>query len=177
MEDAVKVFIICNSKTGFTRRYADWIAEETGGEIVTYQTYRKTEIDAKDIVIYGSRVHIGKVEHLDKIKVRFAQQHLIVFATGGIPAAAADAVVKLWENSFSDEERTRIPHFYLQGGLNYEKMGFGERTFMKMVAKLSNKSKNGDAADSGFADAIQSSYDITSREYVEPLVKCVKGLR
>ncbi len=30
----MNVYIICNSKTGFTRRYADWIAEETGGSAV-----------------------------------------------------------------------------------------------------------------------------------------------
>jgi menaquinone-dependent protoporphyrinogen IX oxidase len=172
----MKIYIICNSKTGFTRRYADWIAGETGGIVVPYKELGKTAIEAEDTVIFGSRLHAGRVEHLGKIKARFGNHRLVVFAVGGAPNDAAEATDKIWSMNFTEEERTLIPHFYMQGGLNYEKMGFLDRTMMKTAAKMMSKQKSLGPEDAGFAEAIQNSYDISSREYIEPLLACVKNL-
>ncbi len=165
----MRTFIICNSKTGFTKRYAQWIAEETGGTILPYMGYSDAQISSGDLVIFGSRLHAGRIEHLDKIKRRF-KSGLIVFAVGGVPGDVTEALEKIWTRNFSEEERARIPHFYMQGGVNYEKMGFIDRTMMKTAAKVMSRQQ-----DKGFAKSIQSSYDISSREYIKPLVDYVKG--
>jgi len=172
----MKIIIICNSKTGFTKRYADWIAEELSCNVVPYNDLPKTIINADDIVIFGSRIHAGKVEHLKKIKSRFLNNHdLIVFATGGTPASETDAIDRIWTNNFTDTERNLIPHFYFQSGMNYEKMGFIDKTVMKTVATLLSRNKDKNDFETGFEQAIQNSYDVSSREYIMPLVKFVKS--
>ena len=172
----MKIYIICNSKTGFTRRYADWIAGETGGIVVPYKELGKAAINPEDTVIFGSRLHAGRIEYLDKIKARFGKHRLIVFATGGAPNDAAEAIEKVWNTNFTEGERASIPHFYMQGGINYEKMSFLDKTLMKAVAKMMKKQKNLGPEDAVFKEAIQSSYDISSREYIQPLVAYVKNL-
>ena len=68
------------------------------------------------------------------------------------------------------EELETIPHFYMQSGICYEKMSFANKTLMKMMSNILSK-KNGDDVEAGFAQAIKSSYDISSKEYAEPLIK------
>lgn len=62
-------------------------------------------------------------------------------------------------------------HFYMQGGICYEKMSFSNKTIMKMMSKVLDKKKNKDSAEKGFAQAIKCSYDIKAKEYAEPLIK------
>ncbi|HCC37472.1 MAG TPA: hypothetical protein DEQ14_07565 [Treponema sp.] len=172
----MKIYIICNSKTGFTRRYADWIAEETGAVVIPYKKYDKTVINTEDAVIFGSHLHAGRIEYLDKIKARFkSHKKFAVFAAGGTPGASAESIEKVWNTNFTTEELVLIPHFYMQGGINYEKMGFLDRMLMKTVAKMMSKQRHLSAADAGFAEAIQNSYDISSREYIRPLVDYIAG--
>ncbi len=171
----MSIYIICNSKTGFTRRYADWIAEETGGTVLLYKELGNAAIGEDDPVIFGSRLHAGRIEYLDKIKPRFKNhKNFVVFATGGAPGNAIEAIEKVWNTNFTNEELAAIPHFYMQGGINYEKMGLLDRTMMKAAAKMMSKQKGLSAEDAGFRDAIKGSYDISSREYIKPLVEYIR---
>jgi menaquinone-dependent protoporphyrinogen IX oxidase len=171
----MKTIIICNSKTGFTKRYADWIAEEICCDVIPYNDFHKIIINADDLVIFGSRIHAGKVEHLDKIKPRFDKQNLIIFATGGTPASEADVIEKIWSNNITNTDLKLIPHFYMQSGLDYEKMGFVDKSIMKIAAKLMNRKKDKTDAEAGFEQAMKSSYDISSRDCIMPLVEFVKS--
>jgi menaquinone-dependent protoporphyrinogen IX oxidase len=172
----MKIIVICNSKTGFTKRYADWIAEELNCNVLPYNDMPNTVINANDIVIFGSRVHAGKVEHLDKVKSRFGNQHnLIVFATGGTPASEVTTIEKIWKGNFTDTEMKLIPHFYIQSGVNYEKMGLVDRGIMKIAAGIMSIKKDKSDSEAGFEQAIQNSYDVSSREYIMPLVRFVRN--
>ena len=100
-------------------------------------------------------------------------KRFILFATGGTPNKATKEIDEVWKNNLSAEELQTIPHFYMQSGICYEKMSFWNRTLMKMMSNVLEKKKNKDSAEEGFAQSIKSSYDITSAEYAQPLIKCV----
>jgi menaquinone-dependent protoporphyrinogen IX oxidase len=171
---SMKTYIICNSKTGFTRRYADWIAEALGAAVLPYKEYAKTAISAEDCVIFGSRLYAGQIEHLGKMKARFRRhRRFIVFATGAVPAGATDAIARMWAENFTEDET--IPRFYMPGGLCYERMGFFDRTLMKMAAKMLGKQNESDPADAAAARRLQSSCDLSDRAHIEPLVAYVRS--
>ena len=175
----MKIIIVYNGKTGFTKRYADWIAEELECSSLSYKNFSKKVIEENDIIIFGSRVHAGKIERLKKIKSQFINksiQKLIIFACGATPVFEKNVIDKIWVNNLSESEIKSIPHFYMQSGLNYEGMGFLDRTIMKTVAKLMSKKQNKTNEEAGFTQAVQSSYDISSKEYILPLVNCVNDI-
>ena len=62
----------------------------------------------------------------------------------------------------------------MQSGLNYEEMRLTDRTIMKIVAKLMSKKKVKNEEEKGFEQAIRASYDISSKEYIVPLVNYIK---
>ncbi len=172
----MKAIVVYKSKTGFTKRYAEWIADELKCDILDYENVSDTTFVEYDIVIYGSRVHAGKVAGLKKVKTLLVNNaDLVVFATGGTPLAAEDVVNTIWKASFSEEELLKTPHFYMQSGLNYEKMGAVDRLIMKTLDKMLNGKKNKNSDEIGCEQAIGSSYDISSREYILPLVQYVQG--
>ncbi len=99
---------------------------------------------------------------------------LIIFETRPTPLAAEDVINTIWESNFSNEELKIISHFYMQGGFNYEKMGILDRMIMKTLSKILSRKKDKSSDEAGFEQDIGSSYDISSREYIAPLIKFVK---
>ncbi|MCL2698643.1 MAG: flavodoxin domain-containing protein [Oscillospiraceae bacterium] len=170
----MKIIIVYSSKTGFTKKYADWIAEELKCKTLPYSDFSESIINEYDIIIFGSRVHAGKIEHLDKMKSYFNDKpgkELIVFATGGTPNAAEEVVNKIWRNNLTESEINDIPHFYMQSGLDYKKMGFPDKAIMKMGAFFMSMKKNKNDNEAGYENAIKDSYDDSSKEYILPLIK------
>ncbi len=64
----------------------------------------------------------------------------------------------------------------MQAGLNYEKMKFSDRMIMKTLSGIMNKKKNKTKEESGCENAIVSSYDISSKKFIEPLLLYFENL-
>ena len=172
----MKAIIVYNSKTGFSERYARWAAEELGCEAIPYKSFDKAVAGGGGLVVFFSRVIAGKIEKLDDIKKLLGGQadgRLIVAAVGAASAAAAATVEKYWTDNFSENELTSIPHFYLQGGIDFEKMGFGEKSVLKMVSKLLKNKKDKTEEEADFERVLAGSSDNSSRDYIKPLVEYV----
>lgn len=174
----MKAIVIYKTKTGFTKRYAEWICEELKCEISNYRNFHQSDLKNYDFVIYGSRIHAGKIDGLKKIKKMLQNNEgskLIVFATGATPSEVKDAINKIWKSNFSDQELKTIPHFYMPSGLNYEKMGTVDHLIMKSLAKILSSKNKKNIEESGCEQAIVKSHDISSIEYIDPLVRFIKS--
>lgn len=171
----MNIIVVYKSITGFTERYAGWIAEELKCSSISYDD--SLQLSDYDIVIFGSRVHAGRIDGLSKIKKQTSNSsntRLIVFATGATPCDATDVINTIWQNNFTEDELTRIPHYYMQSGLNYNKMKLGDRLIMKTMAFLLSKKKDKSADELGSLESIQSSHDISSKDYIGELVNYIK---
>jgi hypothetical protein len=86
-----------------------------------------------------------------------------------------DVIDSIWKSSFSETELDKIPHFYMQGGLNYEKMDIADRLVMKTLAKMLKIKANKNSTEKGTEQAISRSYDNSSREQITPLIQYIKA--
>lgn len=169
----MKKIVIYKSRTGFTKRYAEWISDELMCEILDFEKINKLNLDDYDLVIYGGRVHAGNIDSLKKVKdiLKDKKCKLIVYATGATPITAAEEIDNIMKINFTDNS---IPCFYMQSGLCYEKMGFVDKTIMKMLSKMLSSKKDKTDAENGTAIAISKSHDISSKSYIMPLVDYIK---
>ena len=170
----MKILVTYKSKTDFTKRYAEIIAKNVDGYLMDFKEVTAEKMSEFDAVVYGGGLYAGMVNGLKKAKEMFEKssaKKFIVFATGGTPNEATEEIDAVWKNNLTEEELASIPHFYMQSGICYEKMSFANRTLMKMMSNVLSKKKNKDSSEEGFAQAIKSSYDISSKEYAEPLIK------
>lgn len=68
----------------------------------------------------------------------------------------------------------RISVFYCPGGFNYEKMSVSSKLMMKMFVKALNAKKEKTEAEKEMIKMISSSYDISDKKYIEPILECLK---
>ncbi|MDO5147648.1 MAG: flavodoxin domain-containing protein [Eubacteriales bacterium] len=175
----MKIKLVYKSKSGFTKQYAEWIAQETGCELIPEKAANISDVKGCDVLVYGSRMHAGRVDGLSQARKLFAgsgAKHFIVFATGGMPCSAVETVEEMWKNNLTAEELESIPHFYMQAGICYEKLGLVDKAMMKMAASMMAKQAEKNPMEAQIVKAVQGSYDISDKQYIVPLVGFLRGL-
>jgi len=171
-----QLVVIYKSVTGFTKQYARWIAEELDCGIMELKDVSAETMSEYNTVIFGGRFHAGLVDGLKKAKELFRESkaaRLIVFATGATPNTAAGTIEEAWKNNFTSDELEHIPHFYMQGGLRYEKMPLGDKMMMRVFAAIMKQKKEKSEYEAAMAQALGHSFDLSSKEYIEALVAYV----
>lgn len=174
-----KTILIYKSSTGFTKKYAEMIAEEIKCTLMDYKKATAEMLSEYSIVVFGSRAHAGMIDSYKKAKEMFQKSEaskFVLFVTGATPNDSTDVIEEFWKQNLTADELSTIPHFYMQSGLCYEKMSFGDKLMMKVAAIMIKNKKDKNANDKGFEQAIASSYDISSKTYIEPLVSFLKTI-
>lgn len=169
----MKTIVIYNSQTGFTKRYAQWIAQETNADCIEYSKAKNMNLDSYDAVVFGGWAVAGSISKLKWFKKnisRWSDKKLVVFCVGASPIENPEIEETLPKN-FTNEELKVVRWFYCPGGLDYEKMPVTSKTMMKMFVKVLNAKKDKTEADIEQIKMMSSSYDISDIKYIEPIVK------
>lgn len=172
----MKTVIIYHSQTGFTERYAKWLAEATGADCLTLSAARKTPLDGYETIVFGSWMCAGGISKLGWFReklARWAGKKRIVFCVGGSPAESPDVPVAL-RRSLSGAEWEGVHAFYCPGGINYEKMSLPSRAVMKAFAAGVRGKKDKTEAERVMAEMLSASYDLSDRRYLEPILACLR---
>jgi len=170
--------VIYKSKTGFTKQYAEWIADEIGCKAVDIKTASPDFLKPYHLVIYGGGITAGQIGGLKNFKTTmsaFTDKKFVVFATGATPAEVMIKDDNFINANFTGEEKQKIPFYYLQSGINYEKMSFGGRLLMKIFSSMLAHSKNKTPEQEGMAQTINQSSDYSNKKFIEPLVNFVRS--
>lgn len=172
----MKTLIIYTSQTGFTKRYAEWIAEKMNGELLETKEAKTKKMDffaQFDAIIYGGWAMAGSLVQskwfLEKAK-ELKGKRLAMFCVGASPIESEE-VQKALDNMLTDEQRTYVKAFYCPGGIDYSKMKLPSRMAMKAFVSMLNKKKDASAEEKEMASMIAKSYDISDKKYVEPIVE------
>ncbi|MDD3222776.1 MAG: flavodoxin domain-containing protein [Lachnospiraceae bacterium] len=173
----MNTIVVYNSKTGFTRQYGEWIAEELGCKAIPEKEAKK-DLSAYECIIYGGWLMAGKITGLDAMKANPDMSHkkLIVYATGATDHRATEVIEKVKVDNLTPEEQEKIPFFYMESGINFEKMGFFSKSMLKMMGKSLNKKQDKTPMEEAMAKMFEKSSDHTSKDYIQPLVDYVKDL-
>lgn len=164
--------VLCKSCTGITERYAGWIADALGCKAFGWKERKNVRLSEYDLIVFGGRFHAGSIDGLKWFKSHLPDvqgKKVAVFATGAMPAGAPDISKALAQNIPEEQQKT-IPVFYFPGGLCYERMGCVDKLMMAMFRKMVEKTQG----DGEMLRQIQSSYDLSSKEYIEPLLAAVR---
>lgn len=125
----MKILVTFQSKTGFTKKYAKWIADAVDGDVKDLSEVLNQEINKYDLIIHGGWIMGGMINGLDKIKNQNPKK-LIVFGVGFTPKQEVEI-----EKYIEINKLDNIPFFYYEGGMDPKKMGFINRTIVKIVTK------------------------------------------
>ena len=147
----MKVLVTYQSKTGFTKQYAEWISEELKCDLKELKSVK--DVNDYDLVIHGGWIMGGVIKGVKKIK-KLDPKKLIVFGVGLTPKKSLNTDKMIKNNKLED-----TPFFYFEGGTNPKKMGIVGRTIVKLVTKKKVTYE-----------------DNTNKDEIKELIKKVKSL-
>ncbi len=172
----MKTIVIYNSQTGFTKRYAEWISEATGADCLELSSAKKKDLTAYDSIIFGGWACAGSISEISWLKSnidKWKDKKLIAFCVGASPIENPEIEPTLKQN-FKESEWKKISVFYCPGGFNYEKMSAPSKLAMKMFIKALKAKKNKTETEQEMIKMISTSYDISDKKYIEPILECLK---
>lgn len=169
--------ILYQSKYGATKKYADWLVEETGYDCIETKNAKITDLHNYDVIILGGGVYASGIAGLQFIKKNIGQladKKVAVFAVGASPYDEK-AIMQIREMHFKDE-LCNISLFYCRGAWDEEKMKFTDRTLCKMLQKAVAKqnSEEYEPWQKALMCAVGQKCDWTDKSYLEPLLKHIE---
>lgn len=172
----MKTIVIYNSQTGFTKRYAGWIAEAIGADCLELSQAKRKNMDAYEAIVFGGWACAGSISKIGWFKGnmdKWADKKLIAFCVGGSPSDSPEIEPALKQN-FTESELKKVSVFYCPGGFNYEKMSVSSKLLMKMFIKMLKAKKDKTESEQEMIKVISKSYDISDKKYIEPILNCLK---
>lgn len=173
----MKTIVIYTSQTGFTKRYAEWIAQAAGAELRTLPQAKKMDLSGYGAIVFGGWACAGGIRGISWFKKHIGQwkgKKLIAFCVGASPADNPEIETALNQN-FTPEERKAAHVFYCPGGMNYAKMPAPSRMMLKLFYKTLQAKKDKTEQERMMMKVLLTSYDISDKAYIKPILACLAG--
>ena len=166
--------VVYSSKTGFTKKYADWIASQLS--VVSYDVseVNKRFLKKYDTIIFGGGVYVGKIsdaKFLEKNIPKLPHQHWLVFAVGLTPPDDLANQEKLMAENFSTEVLKRIDFFYFQGGIMTNKLPRTQKLTVNLLRKMVSFKKEPSEDEKWILEALSKDSDYSDMESVNVLLE------
>lgn len=174
-----KGIILYQSKYGATKKYADWLVEETGFDCVETKNAKVVNLQEYDVIILGGGVYASGIAGLQFLKKNIGQladKKIVVFAVGASPYDEK-AIQQVRDLHFQNE-LSSIPLFYCRGAWDEEKMKFVDRTLCNMLQKAVAKQnpEEYEPWQKALMCAVGQKCDWTNKSYLEPMLKHIQEL-
>jgi menaquinone-dependent protoporphyrinogen IX oxidase len=176
----MKTLIIYWSKTGFVKKYAEWLAEELKADIIPAKEVTKAKLKEYDSYIFGGSLYAVGINGADFIKKNIEElegKKTAVFATGA-SLPTKEVIEEVKNKNFTEEEQRYFKFFYLRGGFDYSKLGFKDKVLMGIMKwKLNSKKKKGEELteeEKGLLAAYEKPVDFTDKDNIKEIVEYFK---
>jgi|AGTN01.1.fsa_nt_gi hypothetical protein len=169
------IVVVYRSTSGFTKKYAEWIAEELKADRLDAKKTTPDNIAKYDVVIFGGSLHAVGINGLKIIKKHmplFSGKKVIVYAVGASPQRE-NVLQEVKEHNFN-AEMADVALFYLQGGFNYSKLDFANKVLMALFWVRLKLLRNRTSDEKGMLSAYAKPLDRTRKENIKPLVEYAK---
>lgn len=167
----MKAIVVYKSKYGYTKKYAEWLAEGLGCDIMENAVL--TDIAGYDTIIFGGGIYAGRINGarlITKNLGKLAGKKLVLFAVGS-SVGRPEELETFWEKALENNVREQVPHFYLRGGFDYGRLGGADRIMMNMLKKMLLKKDALTEDDKGLLAAYDTPVDFTDRENLNGLLQ------
>lgn len=168
----MKSVVIYKSQTGFTKKYAEWIAEELGADIFHVSEVNVDKLKNYETVIYGGGLYAGGISGIKFITESsnsLKGKKVIVFATGA-SVGRTEEIDEVRNKNFTAEQQKYIKFFYLRGGFNYKKLSTLNKIIMTLL-KLKLKTKKDLTPDErGMLASYDHPVDFVNKKNIQELV-------
>lgn len=171
----MKTIVIYKSKTGFTKKYAQWIAAELSADLLEAAVVAADKLAAYDTVIYGGGLYavgINGLKLITKNLDKLQGKKVVIFATGASPVGA-EVIHEVMSKNFTPDQQKSIRFFYLRGGFDYSKLKIFEKVLMSLLKWKLKRQKQLTPDEKGMLAAYDQPVDFTRKRDIDEIVAYV----
>ena len=171
--------VIYKSKTGFAKKYAEWIAKDLSADIFDISKITINKLTNYDTIIYGGSLYAVGINgiklitnNIDKLK----DKKIIVFSTGVSPLTQ-DGINEVKSKNFTSCQQKHIKFFYLRGGFNYNDLTPFDKvlmTLLKWKIKV-KKEKKLTTDEKGMLALYHNPVDFTKKKNIDEIINYVNS--
>jgi menaquinone-dependent protoporphyrinogen IX oxidase len=173
-----KYVVIYDSKYGSTQKYAQWIAEDLGADLIARKAATPGLMNAYEVIIYGGGLYAGGVSGLSFITKNYKSikdRDVYLFTCGladpNVPENVKSIQAGL-KKAMPEEMQNAIEVFHFRGAMNYSNLSFVHRSMMTMVQKSVAKKDpaSRSAEDIQMLETFGKTVDFTNPDAIKPLI-------
>jgi len=165
-EGVEKMVIVYESKTGFTKRYADMLAAKTKMKAIPVKDIAKVNPDEE--ILFLGWFKVGRIQGLDKVR-KYNIKAICGTGTGRTAEPSVEAVI-------ARNRIENIPFFYLRGGcLPLKKIKGMDRILLSIFVKMLKSRKDKDERTEEAIAIIENGFDGVKEENLEPVLEWLKA--
>ena len=156
------MLIVYESKTGFTKRYADMLAAKTGLKVFRAKEISKVNQDEE--IIFLGWMKVGRIQGLNKLR---KYNVVAVCGSGTGRTAEPDTETVIARNKLEN-----IPFFYLRGGcFPLKELKGMDKIMLSMFLKMLKSRKDNDEKTEESIAIIENGFDGVKEENLEPVLE------
>ena len=154
--------IVYESKTGFTKRYADMLSAKARLQVFRVKELSKVKQDEE--IIFLGWMKVGKIQGFDKLR-----KHNVKVVCGSGTGRTAEPNT---ETVVARNKIEGIPFFYLRGGcFPLRELKGMDKIMLSMFVKMLKSRKNKDETLEEAISNIESGYDGVKEENLDPVLE------
>ncbi len=154
--------IVYESKTGFTRKYADMLAAKAKLKVFRIKELSKVNKD-EDIIFFGW-MKVGKVQGLDKLR----KCNIKAVCGSGTGRTAEPSIQEVIARNAIEG----IPFFYLRGGcLPLKELKGLDRVMLSLFVKMLKNREDKDEKQEEAISIIENGFDGVKEENLAPVLE------
>lgn len=168
--------ILYQSKYGATKKYANWLSEETGFSCIETKKASVSEIANYDVIILGGGVYASGIAGLSFLKKNIDALHgkkIVVFCCGASPYEE-EAFKEVVKHNMKDK-LAEIPCYYCRGAWDMDSMAFTDKTLCSMLRKAVAKKSPDEYEiwEKALMAAGDEPCDWTDKAYLKPILEFI----
>jgi len=173
----MKTVVIYKSKTGFAKKYAEWIAEDLSADIFDASKVNGGVLTDYDTVVYGGGLYavgINGVKYITQDLDKLKDKKIIVFATGASPFRE-EVISEVRDKNFTKEEQKYIQFFYLRGGFDYSKLKPFDKVLMTILKWKLKRKKELTPDERGMLASYDKAVDFTRKKNIDEVITFINS--
>ena len=160
--------IVYESKTGFTKKYADMLSAKTG--IKVYRVKELANVNRDEEIIFLGWMKVGRIQGFDKM-----QKYNVKAVCGSGTGRTAEPDI---ETVIGRNKIEKIPFFYLRGGcFPLKELRGMDKIKLTIFIQILKRRKNKDERTKDSILLIENGFDGVNEKNLEPVLEWLKTRR
>lgn len=173
-----KGVILYQSKYGATKKYANWLVEETSFDCLETKKTTLSQIEPYHTIILGGGIYASGILGLSFLKKNMEQlkgKKIAVFCVGASPYDDT-AFQQIYSHNFTNN-LLGVRCFYCRGAWDESKMNFQDRTLCKLLQKAVAKKEPStyEPWEAALMGAVGKQCDWTDKKYLNPIIEYINA--